>query len=471
MKGWLASFLLTVGVVFQTADLCQGTRVMTEKIRLIVLTDISSLTAGVREPDDGQSLIRLMLYANEFDIEGLIASSNMGHGQVVRPQLIRDVIKAYEKVRPNLLLHSDQYPTPQFLRERVKAGQHIAGPKIPVSDSIGEGKDTEASDWIIRVVDKPDARPVWVTIWGGSADLAQALWKVSQTRKPAEVAAFVSKLRVRAVGDQDSTGAWIKSQFPDLFYITSGYSIRGMYRGGDTSLVSPQWVETHIRSGHGALGALYPNYNGGDIWSHRLGAVRGIKEGDTPSFLFLLPNGLSNPQEPSWGSWGGRFERTKENVHQYIDARDDDIINAADPAPEMATVYRWRSAFQADFQARLDWCVQPYAEANHPPIVHIRGEKRRTVAPGEAVVLDASESSGPNGDALSFEWTIYPQTDGTEKLTIENSKSPIARLIVPSISVPQTVHVLLTVQDNGSPALSRYGRVVLTVDKKEKEKE
>ena len=145
------------------------------KPRLVVLTDISSLTAGVAEPDDGQSLIRLMLYANEFDIEGLIATANMGHGQQTRPDLIRQVVDAYETVRPNLLRHDPRYPPADALRGCIKAGQEVAGPRVPVEASVGQGRDTEASDWIIRVVDRPDPRPVWVVIWGGSADLAQAL--------------------------------------------------------------------------------------------------------------------------------------------------------------------------------------------------------------------------------------------------------------------------------------------------------
>src|SRR4051812_7124955 len=149
-----------------------------ERPRLVVLTDISSLAAGEAEPDDGQSLIRLMLYTNEFDIEGLVASSNMGHGQKVRPELIRQVVDAYGKVRPNLLLHDDRYPPAEVLRGVIKAGQRIAGPKVEVAESVGQGKDTEASDWIILAVDRPDPRPVWVVIWGGSADLAQSLWKV-----------------------------------------------------------------------------------------------------------------------------------------------------------------------------------------------------------------------------------------------------------------------------------------------------
>ena len=107
-----------------------------------------------------------MLYTNEFDIEGLVATSNLGHGQRVRPELIRQVVDAYGKVRPNLLLHDARYPPAEGLRDGIKAGQPVAGPKVPVAESVGEGKDTEASEWIIRVVDRPDPRPVWVVDLG-----------------------------------------------------------------------------------------------------------------------------------------------------------------------------------------------------------------------------------------------------------------------------------------------------------------
>jgi hypothetical protein len=161
--------------------------------RMIVLTDISSLTSRVAEPDDGQSMIRLMLYTNELDVEGLIATSNMGHGQAVRADLIRRVVDAYDEVRPNLLRHDPGFPAAGVLRSCIMAGQPIAGPTVPVPARVGEGKDTEASAWIIRVVDRPDPRPVWVAIWGGSADLAQALWRVRQARSPEELARFVSR--------------------------------------------------------------------------------------------------------------------------------------------------------------------------------------------------------------------------------------------------------------------------------------
>jgi len=432
-----------------------------ERPRLIVLTDIGSLTAGVAEPDDGQSLIRLMLYTNELDIEGLIAASNLGHGQKTCPALIRQVVDAYEKVQPNLQLHDRRYPPALALSKTIKAGQPIAGTRTQISDSIGEGKDTEASEWIIRVVDRSDPRPVWALIWGGSADLAQALAKIRRTRTAHELERFLSKLRVHSIGNQDSTGPWIKEQFPDLFMITNQRAMRGMYRGGERSLVSPDWVDTHIH-GHGPLGDLYPNYNGGDIWSGTMGPVQGIKEGDSPSFLSVIPNGLSDPEHPWLGSWGGRFEG---NRNRFVDVPDTDLPNGTDPDPRMSSVYRWRPAFQADFQARLDWCIKPFSQANHPPEVRIEGERERKAGAGDVMTLDASGSTDPDGNDLTFQWSIYPTDhDVAAKVAIEGRNRTIARVAVAHELAGKTISILLSVSDRGSPTLTRYGRVLITPD-------
>ena len=405
-------------------------------------------------------MIRLMLYTNEFDIEGLIATSNLGHGQRVRPDLIRRVVDAYGEVRPNLLLHDDRYPPASRLAEVIKAGQPIAGPEVPVEQSVGEGKDTEGSDWIIEVVDRDDPRPVWVLIWGGSADLAQALWRVRQDRSPEDLDRFLARLRVHSIGDQDSTGPWIRDQFPGLYTITQRRAYRGMYRGGDTALVSSEWVREHIH-GHGPLGDLYPDYDGGDIWSGTLGRVRGIKEGDTPSFLSLVPNGLGDPERPWLGSWGGRFEG---EGNRLADVADPDLDTSGDPDPRMSSVYRWRPAFQADFRARLDWCVKPYEQANHPPVVRIAGERERSVSPGEVITLDAGASSDPDGDDLSFAWSVYPHPGDGEAIPIEDLGSGLARLTIPPDASGRTIPVLLTVTDDGEPALTRYGRVLVRVE-------
>jgi hypothetical protein len=432
----------------------------TSRPRLVVLTDISSLTPGIAEPDDGQSLIRLMLYANEFEIEGLIATPNLQHGQKTRPDLIRQVVDAYENVQPNLLLHDPRYPAAEVLRRGIKPGQERAAPKVPVIKSVGEGKDTQASDWIIKCVDHPNPNPLWVVIWERSADLAQSLWRVRRDRSPEELSRFVAKVRVHAIGDQDSTGPWIREQFPELFMITQRPAYRGMYRGGDRSLVSSDWVEKHIH-GHGALGDLYPNYRGGDIWSGRLGPVRGIKEGDTPSFLSLVPNGLSDPAHPWLGSWGGRFQG---NGHQLSDIPDLDLDTKADPDQRMSSVYRWREAFQADFAARLDWCVKPFKKANHPPVVLIKGPSSRSAKACGSIVLDASGSTDPDGNRLTFQWSIYPPAPEIAKcVKIHGSQTTNAQVEVGAVPAGKTIPTLLTLKDDGIPSLTRYGRVLLRV--------
>jgi hypothetical protein len=442
------------------------------KPRLLVLTDISSLTPRVREPDDGQSMVRLMLYSNEIDIEGLIASSNMGHGQVCRPELIRSVVNAYGEVRESLLRHHTGYPAVEQLLAGVHGGQPIAGPHTPIEDSIGAGKDSAASDWIQQVARRKDPRPLWVSIWGGTADLAQALWQLREQSTASQLAEIITGLRIHSVGDQDSTGLWIKANFPDLYYITRGFGIRGMYRGGETRLASAEWVETNIHSGHGALGAIYPKYDGGDIWSSLIGPVRGIKEGDTPSYLGLINNGLNPMSMPNWGSWGGRMQPDGNQVLRFVDAIDDSLPGTrTDQKPEMSATYRWRPAFQNDFAARLDWCVQDYQQANHAPRTAVSaslaaeledGALQIELPSGEWLELDASSSRDPDGDRLAFQWWVYPEAGSyRDSLEIQGADQPTARIQGPVVSQPASLHVILTVTDSGQPPLSAYQRVIL----------
>jgi hypothetical protein len=210
-----------------------------ERPRLVVLTDY------FKDPDDKQSMIRLLVYANEFEIEGLIATSLAFGDGSVRPELIHEIIRDYAKVYPNLRLHARpdyDYPAPESLARLVKAGAPVVRTRAgtakgfavpypagerdsrasePAEKWIGAGRDTPASDHIVQVVDREDTRPVWIAVWGGPMDLAQALWKVRHERSAAELARFVAKIRLYQVSWQDSGAVWLWENFPSLFRVQS----------------------------------------------------------------------------------------------------------------------------------------------------------------------------------------------------------------------------------------------------------
>ncbi|WP_168122447.1 nucleoside hydrolase-like domain-containing protein [Paenibacillus sp. HB172176] len=423
---------------------------MEQKTRLLVLTDISSPIGGYAEPDDTQSLIRLLLYANAFDLEGFVATYTKHNGGGVFPEYIDMMIQAYGKAQPWLLRHDARYPSKKVLLGLVRSGNSQDGP-----EHVGEGKDTEGSEWLIACADKEDDRPLWIAVWGGTTDLAQALWKVRHTRGEAGCRQFKSKLRVHAICDQYALGAFVREENPDLFYIMSKDACRGMYRDGDESLSSGAWLDTHIRSFHGTLGAAYPMYDGGDPW----GKVEGMKEGDTPSFLYLIPNGLGDPEHPEWGSWGGRFEKAAGSSC-YLDAED----SYEGSRSARATVFRWREAYQRDFQARMDWCVADYDSCNHAPVARIDSPKTIAAAPGSAVRLDASASSDPDGDELDFEWRIYKEAGTCSgEAVIRNSHASKAEVDIPLDSEGCSIHIILSVTDRGEPPLTSYGRVVVEI--------
>lgn len=426
------------------------------KSRVIVLTDISSVTGGFKEPDDGQSLVRFLMYANEFDIEGLIAT-HTNHWNDRKPEYIREILEHYGQVHGNLSLHDPAFPRKEELLRVVKAGNPHDGREF-----VGEGHDTEASEWIIAAAEKDDQRPLWILVWGGTTDLAQALWRAGNRNNPEQLARIVSKLRIYSISDQYGIGAWIREQHPDLFYITSYRNYRGMYKGGDVSLVTAEWLEGNITKQHGPLGEAYPIYQGGDIYGSK---VHGIKEGDTPTFLYLIPNGLGDSEHPEYGGWGGRFQTVPNGSPcHYFDAVENLVEEHSDSAL-WASVYRWRPAYQRSFQARMDWCVKSPEEANHEPVVSVSGPLRRTVSPGERVMISAAGSIDPDGNGLSYSWDVYQEAGSYRgTLVLEIGCEQQVMFTAPQVDTPQTIHIVLSVTNNGLPPMTSYGRIVVTVD-------
>jgi len=430
------------------------------KPRLVVLTDIGG------DPDDQQSMIRLMVYSNQFEIEALIASASGTPGElkeaVTKPELIGEIVDAYGQVRGNLAQHADGYPTAEYLQARIKSGNPQRG-----LDAVGEGRDTEGSRWIVEVVDRPDPRPVNITIWGGQTDLAQALWRVRADRPAAGLKQFIQRIRVYDIGDQDKIVDWIWREFPGLFYVLGQAAkgrdkreavYRGMYLGGDQSLTSREWMETNIRQGHGPLGVLYPTRTWTAPNPHSA-----IKEGDTPSWFYFLPNGLNAPDHPTWGGWGGRFIRTQDRM--YCDAQD--TVEAVTDG--RSTVWRWRDTFQRDFQARMDWCVRRRAEANHPPAVVCNGDATgavltERVRPAGTIRLSAAGSGDPDGNELAYRWWLYPEAGSYRgKPTMAGANSTQVDIRFPP-NATGDLHVIFEVTDTGQPPLTSYRRVVIAVD-------
>jgi hypothetical protein len=228
-----------------------------QQSRMIVLSDIEA------EVDDTESFVRLMLYSNEIDLKGLVATTSVWKKTGVAPESIKKVITAYGKVRPNLVKHDSRYPEAEKLMELVKAGS----PKYGML-GVGEGQDSEGSDWIIKVLEEKDERPLWITVWGGVNTLAQALYKMEKTKPQAEFKQLVSKLRVYTISDQDDSGIRIRNSYPGLFYIVTPAddygsatwsAINTVVKGISNEKISNSWIAQNIQQGHGPLGVEYPD--------------------------------------------------------------------------------------------------------------------------------------------------------------------------------------------------------------------
>lgn len=290
--------------------------------RVIVSTDI-----GGSDPDDFQSMVHLLLYADVLDIEGLIASPP----QQGRSKDILEVIDAYEKDFSRLRNHSSRFPNPDALRAVTKQGAVNAAPKR------GWDEATDGSRWIISRAKASDDRPLWVLVWGSITDVAQAVHDDSSIKE---------KLRVYSIGSwntmQDRNAReYLFAHHADLWWIESDTTFRGMYVGGnqegDRGNVS--FVDRHVK-GHGALGNLF------------FQKKRDIKMGDTPSVLYLL---RGNPDVPQSPHWGGRYFRTTHGGNYWTDDPDKALVEGGRAGAK--TVNKWRSEYLQDWQQRMDWAL------------------------------------------------------------------------------------------------------------------
>jgi hypothetical protein len=460
------------------------------KPRVAIISDIGN------EPDDQMSFVRLLMYSNQFDIEALIAATSTWQKAKTHPETMHTLIHAYGEVRQNLELHAKGWPAAEDLDRRVASGQPAYG-----LAATGEGLSSPGSKALLDSIEREDPRPLWICIWGGANTLAQALVDLRTQKTPEDAAKLISRLRVYSISDQDDAGPWIRREFPGLFYIVdpsrpnsenyyhatwTGISGDAYYRNGegaDATTVTNEWLDENVRA-RGPLGKDYPRF-------------MFIMEGDTPSFLGLIDNGLNAYRRPDWGGWGGRYVYLQpygeshaiwtQGGDEFARANSQDMVTGIDGrthVSDQASIWRWRAAFQNDFAARMDWTIKDFAHANHNPIAVVNGKAGTApieieISAGQTIILDASGSSDPDGQSLSYRWTPYPEagltgTHGAD-LSLSGEDGPVAKVIAKSpcraLWLPGipcrgsgVMHVIIAVTDNGSPRLTSYRRVIITVN-------
>jgi hypothetical protein len=253
--------------------------------------------------------------------------------------------------------------------------------------------------------------------------------------------------------------------------------------GIDNTTISTEWLASNIQQGHGPLGSKYPDV----AWG---------MEGDTPSFLGLIPNGLNAPDSPNFGGWGGRYElytpvvtgagtatveggvpiqaETRPIWSNAVDSYTPFAANEFGRAIKSTntsfrdfrvTLWRWRDDFQNDFAARMNWTTLPYAKANHPPIVRLAQPEQVTVHSNETFELNATGTTDPDGDSLSFLWFSYPEAGSWKTAIPVNGAENTVHVSfkAPQVDKPETAHIILRVTDKGAPPLTRYKRVIVTI--------
>ena len=448
------------------------------KPRLVVCTDIAPADV---EPDDMESMVRLMAYADCFEIEALITSVgwNCDPYPLEWQQYLSRVITAYAKDVPNLMKRSGQkkhlslkkengcqqigyWPSAEYITSRAVMGSMYGGIK-----AIGERNDSPGSELLIRLADEDDPRPIYVAAWGGANTLAQAIWRVKQTRSDDEVRNFVRKFRLFTITDQDmqysmrmnraySSHMWLRKEFAnDLQFIWD----EGAWQE-QCELGKQHWAQhqQHIQ-GHGALGREYPNYKWG-------------VEGDTPSFLYVMPNGLNNPEDPHQAGWAGYHERGL-----CADSLTTAWTSWQEPLRSISVAYKRRFYPDElnDFCARMQWAAE--GRGNHNPRVALRvldgspvkntssvAPLRITAKAGDTIHLDASASTDPDGDTLTFLWWQQPEI-GHTRIAIEAANQSIATVRIPADTKSDTIHLICEVHDNGPFRLVAYRRIMIAINR------
>ena len=501
-------------IVFFTGCVSSGERVESETISDKIRSSLSkprTIITTDGEVDDQDTFIRMLLYLNEFNVEGLVYSSSQWHwkgdekGTLFTSEMentarlygeraelrwpgttwMQEMIEKYAAVYDNLIKHDDSYPTPEYLKSIIKVGN------IDFEGDMVEA--TEGSDFIKDILLDDEEGPVYVQIWGGTNTLARALKSIQEqyegTHEWEAVYKKVSdKTFIYTVLDQDATyKKYVEPNWPEIRVIYNSaqfWSFAYMWPMVVPERLKPfmqgPWFKENILFNHGPLMATYYTWGDGrqieGDWDHTQGSMEQVKarnmnqydfisEGDSPAYFYLMDFGLRAIEDPSYGGLGGRFVQSTTNPRRWEDGK-----NVTDLNPETGEEdssypqVRWIEVLQNDFAARADWCVAEYKNANHAPVVGLNKGGLIVAKPGDEISLEGI-ATDPDGNDLQYEWWQYVEA-GTfkEVIEIQDAKTQDAKIIIPqNAKSGNTIHFILEVKDNGSPVLSRFGRIIVKI--------
>lgn len=444
-----------------------------KKPRVIVMTDA--------ETDDRCSMVHFLLYTNDMQVDGIIQSNScfQRRGWSSEPWL-EEQIAAYEKVYPNLKVHDSDYPTPDYLRSVCFVGdenpEHIGSggpglmPGSPIAIDPSGWEDTPGSDRIVEVLLEDDPRPVYLQAWGGANTALRAFEKIKQ-QYPADYERAMKKAILYCIWYQDGAGNYIEKYHPGVTLLLN-HHFSGSWDYG-TMINSDNFVSQYLQNGKNPLGMLYTQSY--------------ISEGDSPSFLYSVENGLRSFEDPSFGGWGGRFYKVDGWENVYRDTGFGELREWLEPAMH-------------DFQARLAWCLAPdYAKGNHHPVISFPEGQDRVVHAGDTVTLRIAVEDNDRPDyeaAWKLRGSMMQQQGMTFEQYMQRMNAPeragdrqrattnwyqyfggtyvgkvdlafggtSATFVAPQVSRPESIHFVAEATDNGWPSLTSYARFVITVE-------